>query len=559
MSKTFKFILHKINKKEELGYVFVQHIQNRIKTYRSLRLPPIHPRYWDKSNQRVKKVKGIDYKRYNDTIETIQIELLNGDKNINGIESSKNKKSFLTYFESIVTDKLKTKHGTRLKYKSVLNKLKEYLKQNDQNDLFFSDMDLDFLDDLQIYFKSTGMDTNTVIHYLKIIRVIIRKSMKQRDYINVKDPFVNFTFEHKEKKTKETLSKEEIQLIKDKKIEDKKLERTRNLFLFQFFTGGMRVSDLTTLRYNNFSNGRIIYKMFKTHNEITIPISEIHIEILKRLVPINTSIENITFDDQPNYRDRFEEIKVLRSKKYGKRKGRPTPLITSPPINLIPFILDTPLFFSYGNHSFDDYIRVLRSMTYDELVEECENLISFVDREGKIGDHQNVYWDFNKEYERLKDKLDYYSNVVLDCIKGVMTKYLDTVINEIHELSTNKKTRKLFVFKMLKDNEFENVDEKNDFSLIEFSQYQRIHKSGVLYNRHLKELQEVLKLKKSLRTHLPRISFTNIMFRLDGVNSKDISRSLGHSSVSITDEYLKTGFNDGRGDEVQKKLGGQFT
>jgi hypothetical protein len=41
---------------------------------------------------------------------------------------------------------------------------------------------------------------------------------------------------------------------------------------------------------------------------------------------------------------------------------------------------------------------------------------------------------------------------------------------------------------------------------------------------------------------------------IDGINTRDISFNLGHSSISITDEYLKTGFNSKRVDAVQKKF-----
>lgn len=559
MSKSIKFIFHKVNRNDNVGYIYLQHIKDRNKSYRSLGLPKLNEKQWDEKNQRVKKSKHIDYTIYNELIEKKHNELLTNDKEIGGIESFKNRKSFLSYFESIVkSNKLITKHGTRLKYRSVLHKLREYLNKGLKTDVSFSELNLKFLDDFQVYMKSTGMDTNTVTHYLKIIRVVIRKSQKEKEYTNVKDPFVNFTFERKEKKTKETLSKEEIQQIKDTKLDSDRMDRIRKLFLFQFFTNGMRVSDLSILRFNNLSNGRINYKMFKTHNEINIPITELHIEILKKLLDLKTHLNYITIDNNKTLRERLEEVKEIRKNKYQTKQTRPSPIKVPNPEPLLPLILDLNTLISYGKTRYDEYLLVLDSMNYPELFEEYHKLIKFNKEKGVVGFSKSLSYDFSKEYEKLKDKLENYIGIVDSKLWFLKDKYLKTIITEIHNLSKGKKTKNNFVFQMLKDEDFSNVDEKNDFSLIDFPQYQKIHKSGVLYNRHLKELQKLLGMKKSFRTHLPRISFTNIMMKTDGVNHTDISKSLGHSSVSITDVYLETGFDNGRGDNVQKKLEDQF-
>jgi site-specific recombinase XerD len=72
-----------------------------------------------------------------------------------------------------------------------------------------------------------------------------------------------------------------------------------------------------------------------------------------------------------------------------------------------------------------------------------------------------------------------------------------------------------------------------------------------VYNRNLKELQVALGLTTTFKTHLPRTSFTNLMM-LGKVSHRDISNTLGHSSISITDEYLRTGFkNPGINETIQ--------
>ena len=116
------------------------------------------------------------------------------------------------------------------------------------------------------------------------------------------------------------------------------------------------------------------------------------------------------------------------------------------------------------------------------------------------------------------------------------------------------KDKNKFVFQFLNDEDFLNVDHKNDFSKLTEEQYVALNKRTIVYNRNLKDLQELVGITKTLRSHLPRISYTNLMLNLDGVSIYDISESLGHSSIAITDEYLKTGFRKDKTDDIQKQF-----
>lgn len=552
MNKSIKFIHHKLNKKEKEGYIYIQHIENRTKSYRSLGLPKIHEKYWDEGTQRVRKTKQIEYEIYNSKIEEKLKELLISDKDINTIEGIKTRRSFLSYFESIIEDKLKQDHGTRLKYKTVLNKLKDYVKSKNRTDLSFSELDLDLIEDLNSYLKSTGLEINSVIHYLKVIRVIIRKSQKRKEYINVKDPFVNYKFENKQKKTKETLTKEDILKIKDFNIPDVKLDRVRNLFMFQFFTNGLRVSDLVTLRFNNLKNGRIQFNMFKTNNEINIPILDTHIELFVKLLNLKTNINDITIDDKKKFRFRFEELKKGKTKSV--KPQRPSPIRRDPPSYPRPLLLDIQR-VEY-HRVYDEYSDILTSMNLEEITDEYLKIIEFNKSKGRIQISGSMTVDLTKDFERLDGLIKGYIKLLEKLIVDLRVKYRESVISELNTLGTDKRTRNHFVFDLLKNEDFTDIDEKNNFNLIDFSQYQKIHKSGVLYNKYLKDLQKVVGLTMSLRTHLPRISFTNIMLGMEGINHLDISKKLGHSSISITDKYVETGFNSVRQDKVQRRIDG---
>lgn len=563
MTKSIKFIFHKGNKEETSGYVYVQIIENRERTYRSLKLPRFEEKYWDYKTQRVKKSKNIDYINYNDIIETFLSEIIKEGKSLEKFDELNNRISFLKYFERVLSStKLEMKHGTRLKYRTVYKKLVEYLKHKGKGDLLFSQITIEFLDDLNNYMKQTGMETNSVIHYLKIIRIILRKSQKDRSISNLYDPFTRFEFDKKEKKRKETLSKDEIQYIKDFKIDNERIEKVRNLFLFQFFTGGMRVSDLTILRYNNFVNGRISYRMFKTKNEINIPITKLHLSILRSLITFKTKMSDFILEDR-EFKDKLDE-KISNYFKVNK-PTRPSPIRRDPPYFLLEKI-PYSIFLEVQSYGFIQTSNFIKSLTYNELFKEYKNLLYFIENRGIIknmGFSSDTHFSINLETKFNSipiNQWDFLSDLIKKRIEELDKLYFDNSLKELTDLGTGKKTKNSFIFKILKDKDFESIKDDNNFSNVTLEQYQKINKSGIVYNRNLKELQKLLKIEKSLKTHLPRVSFTNIMINTEGVSPHDIKETLGHSSISITDEYLKTGFNDGRVDEViSNKLGNQFS
>ncbi|MFM1875460.1 MAG: hypothetical protein RL266_1197, partial [Bacteroidota bacterium] len=74
MGISLKFVFrvkegNQVNDERSIGYIYLQRIENRKKTYRSLRLPLLEKKYWDEVKQRVKKSKDINYEKYNSKIE----------------------------------------------------------------------------------------------------------------------------------------------------------------------------------------------------------------------------------------------------------------------------------------------------------------------------------------------------------------------------------------------------------------------------------------------------------------------------------------------------------
>ena len=151
--------------------------------------------------------------------------------------------------------------------------------------------------------------------------------------------------------------------------------------MFQFFTGGMRVSDLTLLRYNNFINGRISYKMFKTNNEINIPITKLHLSVLRSLIPLKTQMSDFYSTDKE-----YKETLDNKIKNYFKetKPTRPSPIRREPPYFLLEKI-PYSVYLEVHSYGFIQTTYLINSLTYYELKKEFENLNSFIKMKGIIG------------------------------------------------------------------------------------------------------------------------------------------------------------------------------
>lgn len=104
----------------------------------------------------------------------------------------------------------------------------------------------------------------------------------------------------------------------------------------------------------------------------------------------------------------------------------------------------------------------------------------------------------------------------------------------IHQYS--KKHSNSFIFPMLNQKIFENVIFNENTTLTK-QQYNHFQSRVTVYNKKLKELQKICNIDKTLTSHLPRHTFTNLMIS-NGGDIYEISKSLGHQSLKTTETYV---------------------
>lgn len=194
------------------------------------------------------------------------------------ILQSKSGDMFL-FCEELKTELLKQGHaGNYKKYRTILNSLKDFTKTPE---LYFDQIDSDFLSRYQGFLKEDG-NTQTTIHgYVGRIRSLFNKAIQKGIIEPGTSPFINYKIKQG-KPVKARLSIEEISAIESLSIEkDCLMFHVKNTFLFSFYNAGIRISDILLMTWDNIQDGKLIYTMYKTNRVHSLKLKEKPLQILE--------------------------------------------------------------------------------------------------------------------------------------------------------------------------------------------------------------------------------------------------------------------------------------
>lgn len=522
MGKSLNIVFIKQHKEDDEGVITVRTIENRTITKKSLGIKIKESEwhnYFNPKSQRFRENKKFpQYEIINNTISNFLDALNKFGNNLSALPNDK--KSFLKYWKE--TLKNFDNHGSIIKHKTIIAKLEKYLTFINRNDLLFKDITPLFLRSLKNHLATVkdpkGLTENTLNHYLKVFKSIINQAIADDYYTYSKHPFSSFKFTN-EKVKKNVLSEKELELLLNTKIENEELNKIRDMFLFQVFSNGMRVSDVLMLRWNVFVSGRLQYNMFKTGNHISIPVNINMALILSRIVGVFDKYKGLCEEYTTPFKNEFTFMPIKLTN------------ISIPQLDEI-----------INEMSYDPKKKVHRTL---KLIQKPKEMM------GEIITYKGYKVEINDE--KLKRVIDTRENL-LNQINGIFLSY---VINKIKK---NKKAEmNEFIFPALSNELFNNISESNDFTKLTIEQYKSIKHNTIVYNRRLKKIQELCGIETNLSSHVSRHTFTNLLLRMENVNLYDISQSLGHSSIKITESYLTSGFNVEKIDYLNKKISTNFT
>jgi len=267
----------------------------------------VKTKYWDKENQRLKRVKvdesvknehnlinkkleeyldelydifrNLDKQKINPAKDILKRELDDRFK-ISSVDKSMD---LIQFAEKVIEDCLNgerlTKKGEKIKhvtikgYKTTVFHLNQFKKINPYR-LNFDEINMKFYKKFVAYFQKKSASTNTIGKNIKNIKVFMKEAYKQ-------GLSKNKIWEHEDFITLEEAS-DQIYLTMDELqrmymldySDNKRMNRTRDLFILGCFTG-LRSGDLENLSKDNIiDEGKMIrLRMKKTGDLVVIPLN----------------------------------------------------------------------------------------------------------------------------------------------------------------------------------------------------------------------------------------------------------------------------------------------
>jgi len=180
--------------------------------------------------------------------------------------------SFYIYTDTVIENLIKANRiGTARSYRGVISVLKTF---HGNKDLLFSDVTYSFLNKFETNHKSRDNGINGLAVYLRTIRAIFNKAIKDGMAEKEQYPFVDYKIKT-EPTEKRALDWPLIKLIIEAKISnDHVCFHARNYFVASYMMYGMNFTDMAYLLKADIQNGRVLYRRKKTGKLYDIKITE---------------------------------------------------------------------------------------------------------------------------------------------------------------------------------------------------------------------------------------------------------------------------------------------
>lgn len=223
-----------------------------------------------------KKVLGLEESELDISLKSIKKKLLGEDS-----------ANFCNVAREIAHSyKINGKIGTSAKVKSIINKLIAYM----HSEAFtFKDIDIKLLTNYQTYLIEKLKNKSTTVNKdLKFIRTVFLYAQRM-DYIEITtNPFPKFKF-LKENTERGFLLPEEIKVIEECDCSNiPYIKRAKDIILFQYHSGGIRISDVLLMKWKNIIDGRVHLTIRKTGKQASHKLSLKALAIIEKYKPLET-------------------------------------------------------------------------------------------------------------------------------------------------------------------------------------------------------------------------------------------------------------------------------
>lgn len=240
-----------------------------------------------------KEIKILIAKKKLDA-EKMVLNLENDDKNLSAYEIRGklrklkiNNPLVMDYFDSIVERFIQSGQIKNSEvYKDAKRNLLHFIGTKK---LHFSDIDVLFLNSFEEFLKKGGKGENTIYIYLRTLRALINKAIKEDICSEKYYAFKNFSLAKyaKIKTEKRAIEKDDIEKIKNLNLKKRKdLIDAKNIFIFSFYCRGINFIDIASLKWKDIKGERLSYRRSKTNELFNMSLLNPALEILKYYHPL---------------------------------------------------------------------------------------------------------------------------------------------------------------------------------------------------------------------------------------------------------------------------------
>ncbi len=194
--------------------------------------------------------------------------------------------NFFTFTEALI-ENYKSKNQIALtdKYSVLLEKLEFFLGKRE---LYFQEITMHFLERYELHLlKDIKNKINTIKNDMKFIRAVYNIAVSKDLIEPHHNPFYKFKIKS-EKTQRHYLTEDELKKFEEAVLPDfTKIELHRDIFIFQCYGGGLRISDVLSLQWKQFDGTSIQVFTQKTKEMVTIKLPVKALAIIEKYKRIN--------------------------------------------------------------------------------------------------------------------------------------------------------------------------------------------------------------------------------------------------------------------------------
>lgn len=270
-------------------YPIIFRLSHKSKTLSMTTGYAIPEKFWDVKNRKIKNsykelenvtrvnnFLGKEKARFIDVITKLKEKGDIHHMSINEIKEAlvrrKKPQTFFVYTEKLIKDfRDQKKVGNARVYETCLKKIKKF---RNEVDFTFEELNYQFLKKLEAYHYGGGYSTNGLSVYMRTLRAIFNRAIKDKIVEKEAYPFNDYTIKNSPT-SKRAIEMEAIDKIRNLDLkEGSALFKTRHTFMMSFYLMGASFTDLAHLKVENIVDGRIQYRRQKTGKFYDIKISK---------------------------------------------------------------------------------------------------------------------------------------------------------------------------------------------------------------------------------------------------------------------------------------------